>query len=111
MICVIWEVLVLQVGKYYNAACHVTWEVLGPMLTSGSFAIVIRDTYLIIIFRLTLCFAIRSKFVYCTVSEHVSKDQLGSTALRPCSRSSGSHVRGCICRPIVDLWLELELRI
>jgi hypothetical protein len=31
MICLIWEVLVLRVGKYYDAACHVTWEVLGTV--------------------------------------------------------------------------------
>jgi hypothetical protein len=58
MIYVILEVLVLHVGKYYDAACHVTWEVLGPVWTVGSFAIVIRDTYHIIIFPHTLfCFA------------------------------------------------------
>ena len=55
---VILEVLVLQVGKNYDAACHVTWEVLGPVWTVGSFAIVIRDTHHIITFHHTLvCFA------------------------------------------------------
>jgi hypothetical protein len=37
MICVTWEVLILRVGKYYDAACHVTWEVLGPLWTAESF--------------------------------------------------------------------------
>jgi hypothetical protein len=32
------EVLVLRVGKYYDAACHVTWKDLGPVWTVGSFA-------------------------------------------------------------------------
>ena len=59
MICMIWEVLVLRVGKYYESGCHVTWEVLGPVWTVGSFAIVVTEINHIMIFRHTLvCFAI-----------------------------------------------------
>jgi hypothetical protein len=64
----IWKVSVLRVRKYYDAACHVIWEVSGPAWTVGSFAIVIRDTYHILIFRHTLVyFTTWSKFVHCTI--------------------------------------------
>jgi hypothetical protein len=109
MICMIWEALVLQVGKYYDASCHVTL---------GSFSIVIRDTctyishitctYHIMIFSHTfVCFATWSKFVYCLIVSSC-RCILRGIALRLCSRRSG-YERGCLFYlPIIGLWFELE---